>query len=53
VSPYAKSGYISKVRHSHVSLVKFCCAQFGVPLWNDRLKNADDMLDCFDFSRQG
>ena len=52
VSPYARSGYISKVRHSHVSLVKFCCAQFGVPLWNDRLKSADDMLDCFDFSRQ-
>jgi phospholipase C len=52
VSPYAKSGYISKVQHSHVSLVKFCCMQFGVPTWNDRLKNADDMSDCFDFSRQ-
>jgi phospholipase C len=52
VSPYAKSGYVSKVQHSHVSLVKFCCAQFGVPTWNDRLKNADDMSDCFDFTRQ-
>lgn len=52
ISPYAKSGYISKVQHSHVSLVKFCCTQFGVPTWNGRLKNADDMSDCFDFSRR-
>jgi phospholipase C len=51
VSPYAKSGHISKVHHSHVSVVKFCCTQFGVPTWNDRLKTADDMSDCFDFTR--
>jgi phospholipase C len=51
LSPYAKSGYISKALHSHVSLLKFCCAQFGVPAWNDRLRKADDMSDCFDFTR--
>jgi phospholipase C len=51
VSPYAKPGYISKVQHSHVSLLKFCCAQFGLQPWNNRLKRADDMSDCFDFSR--
>lgn len=52
VSPYAKSGYISKVQHSHVSLVKFCCTQFGLQPWNKRLERADDMSDCFDFGRQ-
>jgi phospholipase C len=52
LSPYVKSGYISKALHSHVSLLKFCCTQFGVPAWNDRLKKADDMSDCFDFTRQ-
>jgi len=51
LSPFARSGYVSKALHSHVSLVKFCCAQFGVAAWNDRLRKADDMSDCFDFSR--
>ena len=51
LSPFARSGYVSKALHSHVSLLKFCCAQFGVPAWNDRLGKADDMSDCFDFSR--
>jgi phospholipase C len=52
LSPYAKSGYISKVTHSHVSLVKFCETTFGLPPLNARDRDADDMLDCFDFTRQ-
>ena len=52
VSPYAKSGYISNVLHSHVSLVKFCETNFGLPNVNKRSKAADDMLDCFDFTRK-
>ena len=51
LSPFARSGYVSKALHSHVSLLKFCCAQFGVAAWNDRLRKADDMSDCFDFRR--
>src|SRR5579859_5149060 len=31
VSPYAKPGYISKQQHSHVSLLRFCEKQFGLP----------------------
>jgi phospholipase C len=52
LSPYAKSGYISKALHSHVSLVKFCETNFGLSPLNQRDANADDMSDCFDFKRQ-
>lgn len=52
LGPYAKSGYISSVLHSHVSLVKFCETIFKLPALNDRVKTADDMMDCFDFARQ-
>jgi phospholipase C len=52
LSPYAKSGYVSKVLHSHVSLVKFCESNFGLSPLNQRDSNADDMSDCFDFTQQ-
>ncbi len=49
LSPFARRGYVSKVRHSHVSLLKFCVQQFGVAAPHERVTAADDMLDCFDF----
>ena len=52
LSPYAKAGYISKVQHSHVSLIKFCENTFGLPTLNARDKAADDMSDCFDFTQK-
>jgi phospholipase C len=52
LSPYAKSGYISNVLHSHVSLLKFCEMIFGLPPLNDRDAKADDMSDCFDFAQK-
>jgi phospholipase C len=52
LSPFARSGYISKVRHSHVSLLKFCVQQFGVAAPHKRVAAADDMSDCFDSRRQ-
>ena len=51
LSPYAKTGYVSKVLHSHVSLLKFCEATFGLAPLNARDASADDMSDCFDYSR--
>jgi phospholipase C len=51
LSPFARNGYISKVRHSHVSLLKFCVQQFGVAAPHKRVAAADDMSDCFDFRR--
>jgi len=51
LSPFARSGYISKKLHSHVSLVRFCESLFGLPALNRRDAQADDMSDCFDFKR--
>jgi phospholipase C len=48
VSPYSKKG-ISKVFHSHVSIVKFCEVTFGIKPLNTRDAASDDMSDCFDF----
>jgi phospholipase C len=52
LSPYARSGYISKVLHSHVSLIRFCETTFGLPPLNQRDAKADGMKDCFDFTQQ-
>jgi phospholipase C len=51
LGPYARTGYISKVLHSHVSLVKFCETTFGLRALNARDGSADDMSDCFDPTR--
>jgi phospholipase C len=50
LSPYAKRGYISHAQHTHVSLVKFCEVQFGLPAINTRDAASDGMQDCFDFT---
>lgn len=50
ISPFSKKG-ISKVFHSHVSLVKFCEVTFGLPALNARDAASDDMSDCFNFSQ--
>ncbi len=55
VGPYAKPGYISEKFHSHVSPVRFCLNNFGLPplgAW-DAEKNSlsDDMADCFDYAQ--
>jgi len=51
LSPYARAGYISKVLHSFVSIVKFCEENFGVAPINSRDGSADNMADCFDFTQ--
>ena len=51
ISPYSKKG-ISKVFHSHVSIVKFCETNFGLPPLNARDAAADDMSDCFDYTQK-
>lgn len=50
VSPYARRA-ISKVFHSHVSLVKFCEETFGLKALTPRDAESDDMGDCFDFAQ--
>ena len=51
ISPYSKRG-IAKAFHSHVSLVKFCEATFGLKPLNARDQASDDMADCFDFKQK-
>lgn len=51
LGPYVKSGYVSKVLHSHVSLLKFCEVNFGIRPINARDSAADGMSDCFDFTQ--
>ncbi|HEV2102949.1 MAG TPA: alkaline phosphatase family protein [Candidatus Acidoferrum sp.] len=50
ISPYSKRGISSKF-HSHVSLVKFCEATFGLKAINARDAASDGMEDCFDFGQ--
>ena len=52
LSPYAKKNYISRVFHSHVSVVKFCETTFGLTPINKRDAASDDMSDCFDFTQK-
>ncbi len=52
LSPYARPGYVSKAQHSHVSLIKFCETNFGLPSLNARTKASDGMEDCFDFAQK-
>lgn len=51
LGPYAKRGHISKVLHSHVSLLKFCERVFSLSSLNKRTTAAHGMTDCFDFTQ--
>ena len=53
VMPYPDcSGcHISKVQHSHVSIVRFCEVNFGLRSLNARTAASDGMEDCFDFTQ--
>ena len=50
ISPFALKGHISKTLYSLVSIVRFCEKIFDLPNLNERDLNANDMLDCFDFT---
>jgi phospholipase C len=52
VSPYAKKGYISHVQHEFGSILKFTEKTFGLPSLGTTDVRADDLSDCFDFSKQ-
>jgi phospholipase C len=51
LSPYAKKAHISHTLVSHVSLLKFCCANFGIAPVTNRVKSADGMTDCFNLAQ--
>lgn len=51
ISPYAKRGYVSHVRHEFGSILHFTESTFGLaPLAASDMR-ADDLSDCFDFTK--
>ncbi len=51
VSQYAKSGYVSHTQHEFGSILKFTEENFGLPSLNTTDARADDLSDCFNFSK--
>ena len=51
VSPYARAGYVSHVRHDFGSILNFIEEKFGLPSLGFADARADDLADCFDFSQ--
>ena len=51
VSPYAKAGYISHVRHDFGSVLNLIEQVFDLPSLGYADAHADDLSDCFNFSQ--
>ena len=52
VSPYARRNYVSRVVHDHTSILKLVETKWNLPALTYRDANADDLLDCLDFTRK-
>jgi phospholipase C len=52
ISPYAKANYVSSVVHDHTSVLRFIETKFNLGALTRRDANADNLLDCFDFSHR-
>jgi phospholipase C len=51
VSPYAKAHYVSHVPYEFGSILKFAENVFGLPSLGTTDVRANDLSDCFEFSR--
>ena len=51
ISPYAIPGYISHTQYEFSSVLKTIEERFNLPPLSDRDRNANDMLDSFDFNQ--
>ena len=51
ISPFAKKGYVSKVKHTFGSLVKFIESNYGLGSLGYQDARSDDLADCFDFTQ--
>lgn len=52
VSPYAKHAYISEQVHEFSGFLKYTEETFGLPSLGTRDVNADDFVDCFDYTQK-
>jgi phospholipase C len=51
ISAYAKTNYISTNQHEFASILKFTEETFGLPSLGTTDTRADDLSDCFDFTK--
>ena len=51
VSPFARNGYVSHTDHEFGSIMRFTEETFNLAPLSASDNRADDLLDCFDFSR--
>lgn len=51
ISPYTKHGYVSHVQHEFGSMLKFTEEQLNLQSLGQTDLRADDLSDCFDFSK--
>jgi phospholipase C len=52
IGPYAKKGYVSHAQHEFGSILKFVEEAFGLPSLGTTDERADNLADCFNFSRK-
>jgi phospholipase C len=52
ISPWAKPGYISHVHYDYTSPLKLIEDHFGLVPLSERDREANNMLDCFDFHQK-
>ena len=52
ISPYAKSGYIDHTQYQFESILKFIEWRFNMPPLTDRDRNANNILNAFDFNQK-
>ncbi len=52
ISPYSRTNYVSSVVRDHTSILRFIEAKFNLGALTYRDANADDLLDCLDFTNQ-
>ncbi len=51
VSPWAKRDYVSHVTYDHTSFLRLIETKWNLPALTNRDANANNLLDCVDFSR--
>jgi phospholipase C len=52
ISPYAKQGYIDHSTYQFESILRFIEWRFGIPSLTDRDRNANNLLNAFDFGQE-
>ena len=52
ISPYAKPGFIDHTQYQFESMLKFIGWRFNIPSLTDRDRNANNLLNTFDFNQK-